>query len=176
MPQPLQGELIRLRAREETDVDHFYRWINDWQVTKFLGARYVQSRKFESEWLASGDPGPQEARFVVETLDDQKPIGWVGLHPGFPENRTAGLGIAIGEHEFLDGGYGTDTMRTVCRFGLEMMNLHRIELSVFDWNTRAIRVYEKVGFKHEGVARDAMWKANRWHQLAHMGLLRGELR
>ncbi|MBK7127272.1 MAG: GNAT family N-acetyltransferase [Dehalococcoidia bacterium] len=93
-----------------------------------------------------------------------------------PENRTAGLGIAIGEHEFLDGGYGTDTMRTVCRFGLEMMNLHRIELSVFDWNTRAIRVYEKVGFKHEGVARDAMWKANRWHQLVHMGLLRGELR
>jgi RimJ/RimL family protein N-acetyltransferase len=66
-------------------------------------------------------------------------------------------------------------MRTVCRFGFEMMNLHRIDLTVFDWNTRAIRCYEKVGFQHEGVLRDGMFKAGRWNQLVYMGLLRGEL-
>jgi RimJ/RimL family protein N-acetyltransferase len=176
MQRPLEGTLVRLRAREEADLEHMYRWINDWQVVKYLGARYVQSRSFEREWLSTGDPGPNDARFTVETLADRRPIGWVGLHPGFQENRTASLGIAIGDHDFLNGGYGTDAMRTLCRFGFDMMNLERIDLTVFDWNTRAIRVYEKVGFQHEGVLRDAMWKAGKWQQLVSMGLLRGELR
>ena len=175
MPRPLEGQLVRLRAREESDLEHFYRWINDWEVIKFLGTRYVQSRKYEQEWLASGDPSLSNTRFVVETLADRRTIGWVGLHTGSPENRTADLGIAIGEHDFLDGGYGSDTMRVVCRYGFNMMNLNRIDLTVFDWNPRAIRVYEKVGFQHEGVLRDAMWKAGRWNQLVYMGLLRGEL-
>jgi RimJ/RimL family protein N-acetyltransferase len=175
MQRPLEGQLVRLRAREETDAENFYRWINDWEVVKYLGARYVQSRKFEREWVAGGDPALPDARFVVETLADGRAIGWVGLHCHLPENRDASLGIAIGDDEFLDGGYGTDAVRVLCRYGFEMMNLNRIDLTVFDWNPRAIRVYEKVGFKHEGVLRDGMFKAGRWNQLVFMGLLRGEL-
>lgn len=175
MPRPLEGKLIRLRAREESDLDNFYTWINDWEVVKYLGARYAVSRAYEREWLKQGDPRSSDARFVIETLADRRAIGWVGLHGGPPENRTASLGIAIGDHDFLEGGYGTDTMRTVCAYGFGMMNLGRIDLTVFDWNTRAIRVYEKVGFQHEGVLRDGMWKAGMWQQLVYMGLLKGEL-
>jgi RimJ/RimL family protein N-acetyltransferase len=175
MSSPFEGQLIRLRAREESDLENFYRWINDWDTVKYLGARYPRSRKFEQEWLASGDPAYGLGQFIAETLDDSKPIAWVGLHSATPEDRAASLGIAIGDKSHLEGGYGTDIMRTVCRFGFEMMNLHRIDLTVFDWNTRAIRCYEKVGFQHEGVLRDGMFKAGRWNQLVYMGLLRGEL-
>ncbi len=176
MPGPFEGQLIRLRAREESDLENFYRWINDWETVKYLGGRYPRSRKFEQQWLTSGDPAYSQSSLIAETLEGQKPIGWVGLHDATPEDRCAGLGIAIGEHEYLDGGYGSDIMRTVCRYGFEVLNLHRIELTVFDWNTRAIRCYEKVGFQHEGVLRDGMFKAGRWNQLVYMGLLRGELR
>jgi|KBSSwiStaDraftv2_1062776.scaffolds.fasta_scaffold487898_3 RimJ/RimL family protein N-acetyltransferase len=176
MHRPLEGELVRLRAREESDLEVFYRWINDWETVKYLGARYPRTKKFETEWLASGDPSFTNSSFIIETRADRRAIGWTGLHDMTPENRAATLGIAIGEHEFLDGGYGTDAMRTVCRFGFEMMNLNRIDLTVFDWNTRAIRVYEKIGFQHEGVLRHGMFKAGRWNDLVLMGLLRGELR
>ncbi len=177
MPAPhmLEGDLVRLRAREEADVEPFYRWINDWQTIKYLGQRYPRSHSFERTWLTSGDPSFNLAQFIIETRAGARPIGWLGLHGAAPENREASLGIAIGEHEFLDGGYGTDAMRTACRFGFDMMNLHRIDLTVYDWNPRAIRVYEKVGFRTEGVLRDGIYKAGRWNDLVLMAVLKGEL-
>lgn len=176
MLRPTEGQRIRLRAREEGDLDAFYRWINDWETIKYLGQRYARSRDFERKWLALGDPSYGNASFVVETLDGGVPIGWCGLHGATPEDRCAHLGIAIGDHDYLEGGYGTDIMRTLCGFGFAVLNLHRIDLTVYDWNTRAIRCYEKVGFQHEGVIRDGIFKAGRWNNLVHMGLLREELR
>lgn len=175
MTRVLEGELVRLRAREESDADAMYRWINDWRTIQYLGQRYPRSTAFEKKWATSGDPSYARSPFIVETLAEARAIGWLGLHDATPENRCAGLGIAIGEDDFLGEGYGTDAMRVACRFGFEMMNLNRIELTVYDWNPRAIRVYEKVGFRTEGVVRDGIFKAGRWHQLVLMGLLRGEL-
>lgn len=175
MKSPYEGERIRLRARESSDLEFIYRWINDWETVQYLASRYPRSRKFEQEWLEKGDPGYGEAGFIAETLGDERPIGWLGLHYGTPEDRCVGLGIGIGDAAYRDGGYGTDIMRTVARVAFDVMNLNRIELTVYDWNPRAIRVYEKVGFKHEGVLRDAMFRAGKWHNLVLMGLLRGEL-
>ncbi|MBE0610648.1 MAG: GNAT family N-acetyltransferase, partial [Dehalococcoidia bacterium] len=70
----------------------------------------------------------------------------------------------------------TDTMRTVCRFGFEMMNLHRIQLEVYANNARARHVYEKVGFVLEGCRRQALYKFGRYHDVLVMSLLEGELR
>lgn len=89
--------------------------------------------------------------------------------------RRAELGIALGDKAYWDGGYGTDTMRTLCRFGFEEMNLHRIELWVFEENVRAQHVYQKVGFTVEGRLRDAMYKAGHYQDGILMGLLEGEL-
>ena len=175
-PRPFEGSLVRLRAREAADAEPFYRWINDWQTVKFLGQRYPRSMGFEQDQMLNSAMGYGESHFIIETLAESKAIGWLGLHAGAGEDRSASLGIAIGEHDFLEGGYGTDAMRTACHVAFEVMNLHRVDLTVYDWNTRAIRVYEKVGFQHEGVLRDGIFKAGRWNDLVYMSVLRGELR
>ena len=175
MKSPFEGERVRLRARESTDLEHMYRWINDWEGVQYIASRYPRGKKFEAEWLISGDPTFANSQFIVETLADRRPIGWLGLHQAQPENREAHLGVSIGEAEYRDGGYGTDTMRTAARAAFDAMNLHRIELTVYDWNHRAIRCYEKVGFKREGILRDGMFRAGKWHNLVVMGLLKGEL-
>ncbi|MGE3076991.1 MAG: GNAT family N-acetyltransferase [Dehalococcoidia bacterium] len=176
MPRPLEGELVRLRAVEESDAPVMYGWANDWETIKYLSATYPKTMQFEREWATKGDPTYGQAQFIAETLAELRPIGWIGLHDATPEDRAAGLGIAIGDHSFLGGGYGTDMMRTICRYGFEMMNLNRIELTVYDWNPRAIHVYEKVGFKHEGVLREGIFRMGRWNNLVYMSLLRGELK
>jgi len=176
MFSPFEGDLVRLRAREESDLETMYRWANDWEMLQYLGRRYPISRADEMKWLTAGDPGPADVHFIIETKADATPIGFVGLNPVLIENREAELGIGIGAHEYLNGGYGTDAMRTVCRFAFDEMNLHRIELTVYDWNPRAIRCYEKVGFVREGIQREAIFRAGKWHNLVHMGLLKGELR
>jgi RimJ/RimL family protein N-acetyltransferase len=175
-PRPFEGELVRLRAREESDAANFYLWINDWDTVKYLGQRYPRSMKFEREQMLNSGAGYGEAHFIIETKDDRRAIGWLGLHAASGEDRATTLGIAIGDHDFLDGGYGTDAMRVACRIAFDVMNLNRVELTVYDWNERAIRVYEKVGFQKEGVLRDKIFKAGRWNNLVLMSLLRGELK
>ena len=56
----------------------------------------------------------------------------------------------------------------------ENLELHRVGLSVFSYNTRAIRAYEKVGFRHEGRLRDAIQRDGRYWDEIQMGILREE--
>ena len=84
--------------------------------------------------------------------------------------------VVIDGEAYWDGGYGTDAMRVLCRFGFEIMNLHRIQLDVYGNNHRAIHVYEKVGFTREVTKRQALYKFGRYHDVHVMGLLEGELR
>ncbi len=174
---PFSGKLVRLRAREPEDEPLLYRWFNDPEVTEHLTVRYPLSHAQERAFIEHVSAADyREANFGVETLAEGKLIGGVSLGSSSPENRSAVLGIALGDKTYWDGGYGTDTMRTICRFGFEMMNLHRIELEVYAANERAVHVYEKVGFVAEGRRRDASYKFGRYEDVLIMGLLEGELR
>ncbi len=177
MKRAVEGDLVRLRAREPEDEPLYYAWLNDPAVTDYLTVRYPVSHQFEREWLTN-DKGPayEHAGFVVETLADGRAIGSVTLRGQAPELRQAVLGIFIGDGEYRDGGYGTDTMRVACRFGFEEMNLRRISLDVYADNPRALRVYEKVGFVVEACRRGAVYKHGRYLDVLTMGLLAGELR
>lgn len=174
---PYSGELVRLRARDASDEPLLHAWVNDPAVTEHLLIRYPMSHATEHEWVAANhQPGYANAGFAIETLEDGKLIGNCGLQQTRPEDRHAVLGIFIGDRSCWGRGYGTDATRTLCRFGFEMMNLHRIELEVIDGNDRARAIYERLGFVHEGTRRDAIFKAGRYRDIHTMGLLEGELR
>lgn len=174
---PYCGELVRLRARDAADEPVIHAWVNDPRVTEFLLIRYPMSHATEVDWIsANHQPGYADAGFGIETLEDGKLIGNCGLHQSNPENRSATLGIMIGDTSYWGRGYGTDAMRTLCLVGFEMMNLHRIELEVIDGNDRARAIYGRLGFVHEGTRRDAIFKAGRYRDIHMMSLLEGELR
>jgi RimJ/RimL family protein N-acetyltransferase len=171
-----EGRLIRLRVREAGDEPLLHEWFNDPEVTQHLSARYPVSHRAEKGFLErASDVGYGNAAFAIETLAEGRLIGGCDLVHASPENRSAILGIAIGDKAHWDGGYGTDAMRTLCRFGFDMMNLHRIQLDVYQDNLRAQHVYEKIGFKREVVRREAIYKFGRYQDVIVMGLLEGEL-
>ena len=172
----LEGELVRLRAREQEDEPFAYGWANDPDVTRWLGARYPWSRSMAADKIRESTLGPNSCVFSIDASVGERPIGWVALRSDGIENRSASLGIAVGDKEFWNGGYGADAMRVVCRFGFGMMNLNRIHLDVFPENERAIRCYEKVGFVIEGRTRDAILKHGGYHDLILMSVLVGELK
>jgi RimJ/RimL family protein N-acetyltransferase len=177
MRSPFEGRLVRLRAREPGDEPLLYQWFNDPEVTEYLSLRYPVSHAQERDFIANhGGASYTAADFGVETLTDRRLIGGVSLFNTSPEKRSAELGIAIGDKSCWDGGYGTDTMLVICRFGFETMNLHRIQLNVITGNERARHVYEKVGFREEGRLRDASYRFGHYRDVVVMGLLEGELR
>lgn len=171
------GERVRLRAIEpSSDAETFHRWFNDLEVTRYLATRYPRSlasmRARLEEW---GPPSYSTARFAVDRLDTGTPIGFAALRDASAEERDAELDLIVGERSAWGAGFGTDTMRTLCRFGFDEMNLHRIHLYVFTENAPAIAIYRKIGFVEEAVVRHAFYKRGAWHDCLLMGLLRGEL-
>jgi RimJ/RimL family protein N-acetyltransferase len=171
------GRLVRLRAMEPADAERLLAWINDPDVREHLAVRYPMSLANEVDWIESNKTlSYGNAAFAVDTLDGRH-IGSVDIRTlDGPENRKGELGIMVGDKSVWGQGFGTDIVRTACRFGFDEMNLNRIELWVHGGNERAIRVYETAGFVREGVARQGWYKRGGYLDMVLMGLLRDELR
>ena len=90
------------------------------------------------------------------------------------DNNCANIRIAIFSPDDYGGGYGTEAMRMMVDYGFRELKLHRISLGVFAFNPRAIRVYEKVGFKREGILRDILFYDGEYHDEIVMSILEQE--
>jgi RimJ/RimL family protein N-acetyltransferase len=101
-------------------------------------------------------------------------IGNIGLHRIDLKNRTAVLGIFIGEKDFWGKGYGREAIRVMLRYAFFELGLNRVELETFDFNERAMRCYKAVGFKEVGVRRKAFFRDGAFHDLVLMDLLAAE--
>jgi RimJ/RimL family protein N-acetyltransferase len=174
----LEGKLVRLRALESSDIERAYTWVNDREVTHYLMLRYPMSRSQEEKYLSeSSSEGStfHDVRLAIETLGGVH-IGMTGLHRARPEDRSAELGIMIGDKSFWSSGYGTDTVQTLLRFGFDTMNLHKVALGVFEFNERAYACYRKCGFVDEGRFREEYFQNGRYWDVIRMSILRSEWR
>jgi UDP-4-amino-4,6-dideoxy-N-acetyl-beta-L-altrosamine N-acetyltransferase len=167
------GQKTRLRAIEREDIPTFVRWLNDEEVRQYLEMYLPISKAQEEEWFEAHLKDESSRIFAIETKDGVH-IGNIGLHDLDWKNRSAFLGIVIGEKEYWGRRYGTDAVTTLLGFAFSEMNLHRIHLSVFDFNERAIRCYEKCGFQREGRAREALFQDGKYHDSLSMAILRQE--
>ena len=172
----IRGERVFLRAPERSDLPTFVRWFNDAEVLANLAMRAPLSEAAEERWFDAmlDRQGRTDHHFVICVLDGGRPIGTVGLHGIDMVEGTAGFGIAIGEAEFWNRGYGSDATRAICDFGFGELRLDRIELHVYAGNARAKRTYEKAGFVHEGTLREAHYHHGARVDVHVMGLLRHE--
>jgi RimJ/RimL family protein N-acetyltransferase len=170
----LQGRLVRLRAREPADAERAFTWINDREVARFLILRYPQSIEEEREWLR-GTPraGFFGVHLAIETGDGVH-IGNIDLRNVHPENRTAELGVMVGDKRYWNRGYGSDAVRTLTRFAFSMMNLQRVHLQTYEYNIRAQQAFAKAGFREEGRLRRHLYVDGRYWDVVLMGCLREE--
>ena len=169
----IPGKKSRLRAIEREDIPTFVQWLNDPEVRHYLKIYLPMSKAEEEEWFERQMEDDSGRVFGVET-EEGVLIDNVGLSDLDWKNRSAFLGIVIAEKEYWGRGYGSDAIVALLRFAFGEMNLHRIYLSVFDFNQRAIRCYEKCGFRHEGRAREALFRDGRYHDAFQMAILRQE--
>src|SRR5690606_6936574 len=91
-------------------------------------------------------------------------------------DRSAVLGIMIGEKTHWNRGYGTDAIMTMLAYGFDALNLHRIELTVSEDNARGIACYRKCGFVEEGRLRQNRFARGRYWDSLLMSVLAEEFR
>jgi RimJ/RimL family protein N-acetyltransferase len=164
---------VRLRAVTEEDLPDYVRWLNDPEVTQFTqiesGGITLEG---EREWFARiSAPDSGTRSWAIEA--DGRHIGncALGLDAA---GQTAFFGIIIGDKTVWDRGCGTAALCEVLRMGFGEMGLHRIHLEAFAENGRAIRCYQKCGFRQEGLHRKARFKRGEWRDVVRMAMLREE--
>lgn len=173
------GKLVRLSAVDPEELGKsFARWNRDSEFTRLLNmaVRPLSSAKATQKWMEEfvGEVSPVEYPFTIRTLDENKLIGGLSLDVIDWATRDSFVGIFLGEREYWGKGCGTDAMRLLLQYAFTELNLWRVSLGVFEYNPRAIRSYEKVGFCHEGRMRQYLnHEGKRWDVL-YMGILREE--
>ena len=93
-----------------------------------------------------------------------------------PALRSAHFRIAILQNAYRGRGLGTWAVQSVCSFVFDTLKIHRLELNVFSYNTQAQRVYEKSGFRIEGIRRDAIMFNGKYADDILMAMLEDEWR
>jgi RimJ/RimL family protein N-acetyltransferase len=171
----LYGDTVRLRALERADIPAFMRWFNDPEVRKTLQLVGPMSEASEERWFEN-QLVSDDTILGIEVREDEawRLIGNVGLMEPCWRDRSADIGIVIGERDEWGKGYGADAIKTMARYAFEELNLHRLQLQVYDFNERARRCYERCGFVHEGTRRQAVFRAGRYHDVHMMGMLASE--
>jgi len=176
-----QGKLVRLEAQDiDAVAPLFSGWSRNSVYNRLGGAQPAMpfSIKAVSKWMEehqAKEAGIDYA-FTIRTLADDRCIGDIGLDGINWNHGEAFVGIGIGDPEAWGKGYGTDAMLIILRFAFEELNLHRVSLNTFEYNPRAIRSYEKAGFKHEGRMRGFLNREGRRWDVLYMGILQEEWR
>ena len=172
----LEGETTRLRAVERADAERGFRWVNDRDVSEHLALVYPMAMAAEDEWAegATRRASYRNVAFAIEIAESGETIGNCGLHGGNPEDRSAELGVMIGEKHHWGKGYAFDALRTLVTFGFREMNLRSIRLRVDDNHARAVALYERLGFQSDGRQRAAHWSRGRSIDFLMMTITRDE--
>jgi len=154
------------------DIDSFILWLNDEEVRQYLGMTLPLNKIREKEWIEGIYKDDRNMVLGIVLKEDDHLIGNIGLHQISMPHRNARLGIFIGDKGYWSKGCGTEALKLLVKYGFDQLNLNRISLTVFDFNSRAIRAYEKAGFKREGVLREHMYRNGKYHDVYIMAILK----
>lgn len=170
------GELVNLRAFRDEDIEPTVRFMNDLEIIMNLDddAPVPQSYASQKAWLEKMRKEQKSYKSFFWAVENKegKCIGGCGVNRMDRKNRVAQVGVYIGERDYLGQGYGTDAMRVLLEYLFEEYNVNKVKLMVFEFNQRAIRSYEKCGFKTEAMLREAVFRQGKYHDLRCMAILK----
>lgn len=169
----LVGERIYLSPRSSEDVERFTEWLNDFETTDYTG-RSGQLLTIEGEREYIQKNSNPEATFVIVTLEEDQMIGTVGLEEIDVINRTATLGIFIGEKQYRNQGYGTEAIQLILDYGFNYLNLQNIKLDLMEFNERGLACYKKCGFREYGRRRKCRYVNGKYYDSIEMDVLKEE--
>lgn len=164
------GKAVALGPLRKELVPTYQRWINTLQITRFLRPGVV-SLESEISWYESTATDNSRQYFTIYEHGTLRPIGIVDFHSIDRANRTAELGIMIGEAEVRGKGYGTEAVSLMCDFGFHALGFHSIMLLTTGYNIAGQKAYQKAGFKEIGRRREAFWFAGRYRDQIYYDLL-----
>ncbi len=165
---------MNLTEITKEDMEYIYKWFSDTDFLKYYDYYPpIPLKKADVDKMFDyyKDSGKSK---VFAVRKGGIIIGIAGFDDIIKENQVATLFIGLGSENERGKGYGKKTMNLLLEYGFENLNFHRIQLNVLEFNEAAIALYEKCGFKKEGVFREFALRDGSRYDLLLYGLLRNE--
>lgn len=174
-PPSIEGSHVVLRHHRLDDLPHIRRWYRDLELARLTRYSLQPMNDEEIDRFFHGRlMSPESVAYAIEVRDTGRLIGLTTFSNLDPDNGSVLFHISIGEPDTWGRGYGTEATELMLQLAFERIGLHRVGLSVFSFNERAIRSYRKAGFRLEGRAREAILRGGERFDELTMGILAPE--
>lgn len=172
----LRGKKVQLTALQSEDSATIAQWYRDTTFLRDYDTRpaYPRTAKQLASFFEEAQDSKSGFTFAVRLLDSERIIGILQLDGIAWTHGTAFVSIGIGEEADRGQGYGSEAMELLLQFTFNELNLHRVCLTVFSYNERAVALYERIGFRREGVYREHLHRDGQRYDMLLYGLLRHE--
>lgn len=170
----MESKNLVIRPTIFSDCELFAKWESDFSVTEFFSMN--SDRDYEeivTEFINRSND-KTKLQYTI-CFKDGEPIGRIYISRIDDEDDSLDITrIYIGDPEKRGKGYGEEALRTMLDYCFMNLHMERVTLDYFDGNLKALGLYEKLGFKHEGTARNAAKKDGKYYNLNLLSLLRAE--
>ncbi len=177
LPERIVGERVVLRRHVPANLEAFQRWYADPEIARLTRYQAGPMRPDEIErFFAARVLGPDTLALAIHVRATDRLVGTCAFSQLDGDNGSALYHITLGEHDAWGRGYGTEATDLMLEHAFDHLGLHRISLTVFAFNERAVASYRKSGFVHEGTLRQAIRRDGSFWDEIQMAILEDEWR
>jgi len=171
----METQKFIIRETEFNDYEYFARWETDPVVTKFMS--YDEDRSYEQVVTEAlyNKFNREKLDFTIVDRETYKPVGRIYISR--VDKQCDSLDITkfyVGEKDLWGKGYGKEIMLVLLEHCFTFLHMERVTLDYYTGNKRAAALYESLGFKNEGIARNATKKNGKYYDIHLMSMLRAE--
>jgi len=172
----VEGERVRLRPVTLEDLPQIVAWENDLEITRFMGGPLGTTVEGEWQRLVADEEAGHRTTWAIETLEDGRLIGVVGLHSINRHHHRARVFVMIGRLADHGKGYGTDAIGCLLEHAFTRGGWHRLSMRVLPDNQAMLRSAEKCGFRREGTSREAWFVDGEFRDDVRLAILEQDWR
>jgi len=167
----LEGKYVELRQIEEEDLAKLRDWVNSPYIRAYTREYRPLNMLKQNRWLSSLITDQTNIMFVIEKLESSEAIGCCGLTYINWKEGQGEVSIYIAEDKWQEKGFASEALQLLLKYGFCELRLHRVYATIFEYNERSIRFFEKHGFKFEGRHREARFWDGKFHDELVYGII-----
>ena len=150
--------------------DSYLQWLNDKEVTRYLEIFEPYSKEQLKDYLEMVDKNERLLFWAIHSKETDLHIGNIKIDPINYYHRYGEYGIMMGDKGQWGKGYAAEASMAIIDYCFKEMNLRKINLGVVEDNEGAVKLYQKLGFKTEGVYRKHGLYDGRYCNLLRMAI------
>ena len=170
----LKGKYVGLRAIEESDLSQLLLWRNQPNYRRFFREYRELSQNDQRNWFDSKVLNDKSTEmFSIVDINTGELLGACGLCYIDWINRNADFSIYIGKDDlYIDEKYAIEAAQIMMKYGFEELKLHRLWSEIYSFDEAKKVMFDRLGFKLEGVHRETHWTEGKWCDSLFYGYLR----